>query len=191
MLLYSLTGHQGEVYALDFSSDGRLVTASRDRTIRIWDLRVNGRDHDTQTGSTITATPCRVLVAADEPNKTDIAFTSVSISEDGRYVAAGSLDGTVSVWDIGRDGGGRMVERLRGHEDSVYSVRFTTGLEQGGHGIGLVSGSLDKTLKRWDLDTSEKGSGSSCVKTLRGHKVWCSCAHTAEILSKRDGRIMY
>jgi len=36
--------------------------------------------------------------------------------------------------------------RLRGHEDSVYSVAFTP------DGDGIVSGSLDKTLKYWDVD---------------------------------------
>ncbi len=40
---------------------------------------------------------------------------------------------------------GVLVERLRGHRDSVYSVAFTA------DGKGLVSGSLDKTLKYWDV----------------------------------------
>ena len=37
------------------------------------------------------------------------------------------------------------MERLRGHRDSVYSVAFTP------DGKGLVSGSLDKTSKYWDV----------------------------------------
>lgn len=71
-------------------------------------------------------------------------MTSVAISPDGRYVAAGSLDTVVRIWDVGS---GVLVERLRGHRDSVYSVAFTP------DGKGLVSGSLDKTLKYWDVSS--------------------------------------
>ncbi len=52
----------------------------------------------------------------------DAGVTSVAISPDGRYVAAGSLDRVVRIWDAGS---GVLVERLRGHRDSVYSVAFT------------------------------------------------------------------
>ena len=50
---------------------------------------------------------------------------------------------------------GVLVEQLRGHRDYVYSVAFTP------DGKGLVSGSLDKTLKFWDL------SGLSVSNTKR------------------------
>jgi len=48
----------------------------------------------------------------------------------------------VRIWDVAS---GALVERLRGHRDSVYSVAFTP------DGKGLISGSLDKTLKYWDV----------------------------------------
>ena len=69
-------------------------------------------------------------------------MTSVAISPNGQFVAAGSLDTVVRIWDVAT---GVLVERLRGHRDSVYSVAFTP------DGKGLVSGSLDKTLKFWDV----------------------------------------
>jgi glucose repression regulatory protein TUP1 len=72
----------------------------------------------------------------------DAGVTSVAISPNGQLVAAGSLDTVVRIWDVGT---GALVERLRGHRDSVYSVAFTP------DGKGLVSGSLDKTLKYWDV----------------------------------------
>lgn len=97
--------------------------------------------------------------------------TTVAISPDGRYVAAGSLDRSVRVWD---SSSGYLVQRLEGaegHRDSVYSVAFSpTGRE-------LVSGSLDKTIKMWEL-TPQRGilpagspSGGKCLKTFEGHKV--------------------
>lgn len=96
--------------------------------------------------------------------------TTVAMSPDGHYVAAGSLDKTVRVWDTTR---GQLVERLEspdGHKDSVYSVAFAP------NGRDLVSGSLDKTIKLWEL-AAPRGlqggvsRGGKCVRTFEGHKV--------------------
>lgn len=80
------------------------------------------------------------------------------------------------------------MERLRGHRDSVYSVAFTPDAR------GLVSGSLDKTLKYWDVARLAGGPGgrpnspgaskrdglngekkiggnSACTMNFAGHKV--------------------
>ncbi len=76
--------------------------------------------------------------------------TTVAISPDAKYVAAGSLDKSVRVWDVQL---GYIVERLEGpdgHKDSVYSVAFSP------NGRDLISGSLDKTIKMWEL-TAPRG----------------------------------
>ena len=67
---------------------------------------------------------------------------SVSFSHDGRLVAAGCRDSIIRIWDVQT---GYLVERLRGHGDSVRSVAFTP------DGSGLISGSSDNKIKRWDL----------------------------------------
>ena len=56
----------------------------------------------------------------------------------------------VRIWDART---GELLERLRGHRDSVYSVAFTPDAR------GLVSGSLDKTLKYWDVSRLANGPG--------------------------------
>lgn len=73
---------------------------------------------------------------------------------------------------------GYLVERLEGgegHKDSVYSVAFSP------DGHQLVSGSLDKTIKMWEL-TPQKGmlpgggpKGGKCIRTFEGHKVSHHC----------------
>lgn len=126
-------GHQQEIYSLDFSQDGRLiVSGSGDKTARIWNM---------EDGTS------KVLTINDDTT-TDAGVTSVAISPNGQLVAAGSLDSIVRLWDVAS---GTLVERLKGHRDSVYSVAFTP------DGKGLVSGSLDKTLKYWDVTGLIKG----------------------------------
>ena len=112
------------------------------------------------------------VLAIQEPETIDSGVTSVAISPDARLVAAGSLDTIVRIWDVAT---GQLVERLRGHKDSVYSVAFTP------DGKGLVSGSLDKTLKYWDVRavspkreppmTPGKDEKNLCTMNFTGHKV--------------------
>ena len=54
------------------------------------------------------------------------------------------------VWDART---GELLEALWGHDGSVWSVAFTPDAR------GLVSGSLDKTLKYWDVSCLAKGPG--------------------------------
>jgi len=96
-----------------------------------------------------------------EANVSDAGVTSVAISPDGRLVAAGSLDTIVRLWDVET---GTLLERLRGHKDSVYSVAFTP------DGRGLVSGSLDKTLKYWELNTTALKELADGTALRRGEK---------------------
>ena len=69
----------------------------------------------------------------------------------------------VRIWDART---GELLERLQGHRDSVYSVAFTPDER------GLVSGSLDKTLKLWDVSWLSVAGQTKCKMSLKGHKVW-------------------
>jgi glucose repression regulatory protein TUP1 len=150
---HCLTGHEQDIYSLDFSRDGRIiVSGSGDRTARIWDMAEG---------------VCLHVLRVNDIDQKDPGVTSVAISPDGRLVAAGSLDKMVRVWDTQS---GQMMERFEGHKDSVYSVAFMA------DGKSVVSGSLDKTLRLWQLNTDSRGYGNErgkgpCKQVFTGHKV--------------------
>ena len=116
-------------------------------------------------------------------SSTDPGITSIAVSPDGRYVAAGSLDSAIRLWDLRPRSASKppssassvpatssspappkLIERLKGHKDSVYSVSFTR------DGRFLVSASLDKGVRVWDVGhlgiVPAPGVGTSVVPTL-------------------------
>ncbi|KAF8438040.1 WD40-repeat-containing domain protein [Boletus edulis BED1] len=164
--LRTLSGHAGEVYALAFTTDSRsLFSASGDCTVRVWDA--------TQFSADVTQVPeptFRVLHSAcpeEKPSK-KLVFTSVTVDTTGSFVAAGSLDGKVRVWDVSSDpGNDEPIGILHGHSDGVYSVQFLPSNTEMST-LCLVSASMDRTLKCWELLPDEKRF--QCKKTLSGHK---------------------
>lgn len=61
------------------------------------------------------------------------------------YLASAGDDSIINIWEIGTF---RFVKRLRGHSNSVTCLDV---LSSG----ALVSGSLDKYVRVWDLDTAQ------------------------------------
>lgn len=81
-------------------------------------------------------------------------ITSVAFSPDGRYIASGSADKTVKLWEVSTS---REIRTLLGHTSGVSSVVFSP------DGRYIVSGSWDKTIKLWDVVTGRE------LRTLVGH----------------------
>ncbi len=98
----------------------------------------------------------------------ECGITSISISPNNCYVAAGCLDQIVRIWDLDT---GNMVAKLRGHQDSVYTTRFMP------DGQTLISGSLDYTVKYWDVsalvpvDSQPVSASCPLIGSVRGHQV--------------------
>ena len=168
-----LEGHKSEIYSLAYTPDGdKLISGSGDKSAMIWDAEKGTALHRL----TIDDVPAPVAGhgAHAQGQPPDAGVTSVAISQDGKLLVAGSLDHHIRIWDITT---GKLLEKLKGHKDSVYSVCFVPGGRQ------ILTGSLDKSLKVWDLSSllaaTERGesvdpSGPSrcqCIQTLQGHKV--------------------
>ncbi|XMA17864.1 hypothetical protein WAI453_010655 [Rhynchosporium graminicola] len=162
-----LRAHTDSITALDFDVPfGTIVTAALDDTVRVWDLNA-GRCIGLLEGHTASV---RALQVEDN------------------IVATGSMDATIRLWDlskarydpqnnrINKDGEeddhplafgnpedeepepppGTMRDcplfTLEAHVDEITALHFK--------GDTLISGSADKTLRQWDLETGR------CVQTL-------------------------
>ena len=69
---------------------------------------------------------------------------SVSFSPDGAFLATGSNDGTVTLWDVETR---TRIASLEGHADGIYSLSFTPDRAL------LATGSSDGTVTLWDVET--------------------------------------
>ncbi len=68
---------------------------------------------------------------------------SVAFSPDGKYLASGSQDNTVKLWNVESQ---NEITTLQGHSSYVHSVTFSP------DGKYLASGSTDKTVKLWSVE---------------------------------------
>ncbi len=82
------------------------------------------------------------VVESFEPAKDE--FISLAVSTDGKWIAAGNVDRTVSVWTPGHP---KPIATLNDHSDWVGGVAFSP------DGKLLASGSLDRTVTVWDTAT--------------------------------------
>ncbi|KAK2714126.1 WD repeat and SOCS box-containing protein 1-like isoform X1 [Artemia franciscana] len=95
-------------------------------------------------------------------------WTRFNFSRD-LVLATGHVNGRIRIWDAFS---GHVLLELMDHTDAVRDIAFAPD-----GSLRLVSGSLDKSLKIWDL----KDDGNM-IKTLSGHKshvFWCTWSPTS------------
>ena len=165
-------GHTGGVSGLALSQDGKvLVSCANDGSVRVWDaqrpprpplpielpIRVApyGAPFTSDSRRLITASASALVTVWDSATAKEIEsipalgtnHNAVTLSPDERWLATGSLDGFIQVWDMREQ---RLVTRFQASPKgvSIFGLRF---LDQGKSlfSLALKLGQLVE-LKRWE-----------------------------------------
>ena len=120
--------HDDRINTTHFSPDGtKIVSASRDRTIKVW----------------FADTGQEIFSLKSHSKEVNTAY----FSPDGTQIVSSSKDGTIKIWDVST---GQEMLSLKNHRDNVYMADFVAG------GTQVLSASADKTIKIWDVRTGEE-----------------------------------
>ncbi|MFH1885181.1 MAG: hypothetical protein ABIM40_00665, partial [Pseudomonadota bacterium] len=128
-----ITGMDGQTKSQTETRDG-LVTTGADRTARLWDLSC-------MSENAANPDPCAQTLEGHKG-----VVLSAAVTPGGKWVATGSEDGTVRIWQVET---GNCLAVLKGHTGPVRSVAFSPDDRL------LFSSSWDETIRVWDTATRD------------------------------------
>jgi WD40 repeat protein len=161
---YVLGQHADWVTGLAWSPDGtQVITCSRDRSVRLWSIR-----HSRLIDQVDFDSPMRCISWDHTTNVIFVGFDdglvrllnerldevyriqchakeirALAYSATTGYLATGSTDGAVGIWDTERH---TQVLLLRGHSDWIHGLAWSP------VGRELLIGSRDRTATLWSID---------------------------------------
>ena len=138
--------------ALVFLPDGKLVMAGgrpgEEGDVSIYDLNAPAASLDGGVAVLNGITDPRVLIR--RLLEADDEVECLSLSADGKKIAAGGCDRLIQVWDLSAGiAQAKLTDTIENHADWVFGVAFFA------DGNRLASASRDKTAKVWDLKAKE------------------------------------
>jgi WD40 repeat protein len=135
--LHTLEGHTGNIAALAWNRDGKLLaTAGGDKTVCLWD-----------------ATSGSILQTWKEHTA---PVEAVAWSPDGKTLASGGYDQIVRLWQPS----GKALGELKGHTGAVNKLAWAP------RGNLLASGSADGTIRLWRTDRRQLQSTIKAGKSV-------------------------
>jgi cytochrome c len=187
-----LEGHRGNVNGVAFRSDGLVATAGFDGTLRLWPANEPPKLL-AEFGfplNTLAALPDGTLAVGGVDGMLRLVspdgtvrevragarpLVALAVSPDGAAVAAGSLGGSVTVWDVASL---RLRHTLEGPGLPVWSAVFAP------DGRSLWTGGTDRRVRRWDAATGRPIGplGGESAEQIpagvdpHGARVWRFCA---------------
>ncbi|MBD2777740.1 WD40 repeat domain-containing protein [Iningainema tapete] len=167
-----LSSHNGPIFGLAFSPDGRfLVSAADDRTIKLWQRDAFGQFKLIQD---IIAHSTRIWDIAFSPNpptpptqrqtptegNPPAALAPLNKGGEGGFIASASVDSTVKLWTW-KDANHQTLlpyKTLKGHKSAVWGVAISPDSQR------IVSAGRDGQLLLWNRD-------GKLVQVIKGGKI--------------------
>lgn len=186
-----LEGHRGNVNGVAFRPDGVVATAGFDGTLRLWPEAGGGVLAEFGFPlNTLSALPDGSLAAGGVDGMLRVVAPDGAVREvqagarpivalaaapDGSLLAAGSLGGSVTLWEVASL---RLRHTLEGPGLPVWSAVFAP------DGRSLWTGGADRRVRRWDAATGrpvgplggEAGGDLPAGVDPHGARVWRACA---------------
>ncbi|ETO32271.1 G-protein beta WD-40 repeats containing protein [Reticulomyxa filosa] len=158
--LHVFNGHKKTIWCVDISplrsnnnsnsigviggNGYTICSGSCDKTIRIWDIETTKQSH--------------ILIGhRDEVCCVKYGSSELRISGGVNTILSGSKDRNVCLWDVRS---GRRIQEFIGHTSSVTCVEYSpfvvNNIDIGGYSNVICSGSLDNTIRFWDVRSRKK-----------------------------------
>jgi len=145
ILTLDTIGHIGKIRDIIVSKSGDIISASTDKTIRVWDSK--------------TGKEKRKILGQIGVGNRGVIY-AIALSNDEKYLAVGGYlgGGQIRLYNYQS---GKLLALLRSHTSTVIDLNFS----KDGH--YLLSSSADKTVKIWNMNSIEN---NPLLETISFHK---------------------